>query len=256
MKIYACIKHVPDTAANIRILDGRKMDEAIKFIINPYDEYALEQALQVREQVGDSEVIALTVGREAAAATLRYALAAGADRAILVRTDALFSDGVRTSRLLKGAIERDGVPGLIFTGKQSVDVEGMQTPYRLAALFDFPVVVDVIAFAIAGDRVTVERESEGGGVEVIEMTAPCVVGAAKGLNQPRCPTLPEMMKAKKKEIRIIHASECPVDDLPPSIEVLELHPVPDRGRGRIIQDTPERMAVELLRLLREEARVL
>jgi electron transfer flavoprotein beta subunit len=256
MQIYVCIKHVPDTAANIRPLGGPSFDETVKFIINPYDEHALEQALLIREGKGGSEVIAVTVGKEAAAGTLRSALAMGADRGILVKTDAYFTDSLETGRLLKRAIELDGSPGLIFTGKQSVDTEGMQVPFRLAALLDLPVVVDVVAFSMAGGVVTVEREGEGGVREVIEMTAPCVVGAAKGLNRPRCPTLPEMMKAKKKDIKIIERADLPISLPHPAVEILELQAAPDRGRGTILKERPENMVRELLHLLREEAQVL
>jgi len=251
MRIYVCIKHVPDTAANIRPLGGPVFDETIKFIMNPYDEHALEEALKTREKTG-GEVVAITAGREASAATLRTALAMGADRGILVKTDAYFTDSLETAHLLRQAIERDGAPGLIFTGKQSVDSEGMQLPYRLAALLDVPVVADAVAFSIAGDLVTIEREGEGGGREAIEMSAPCVVGAARGLNRPRCPTLPDMMKAKKKGIRIIDRAELAVPDGLSKVEVLDLQPAADRGCGVILKGGPEAMAEELLMLLEEK----
>ena len=256
MQIYVCMKHVPDTAANIRPLGGNEFDESVKFIINPYDEYALEQALRIRENGSGAEVIAVTVGKEAAASTLRTALAMGADRAILVKTEAYFTDSVETGRLLYGAISRDGSPDLILTGRQSVDTEGMQIPYRLGVLFDMPVAVNVVAFSMAEGRVTVEREIEGDLREVIEMTAPCVVGAAKGLNRPRCPTLPDMMKAKKKEIRVISQADLGPPAPVPTVELLGLQAAPDRGRGRLLEGNPEKMVRDLLRLLREEAKVL
>ena len=186
MKIYVCLKHVPDTAANIRPLGGTEFDESVKFIMNPYDEYALEQALLIRESGSGAEVIAVTVGKEAAASTLRTALAMGADRAIHVRTETYFTDAVETARLLHRAISLDGSPDLILTGRQSIDTEGMQIPYRLGVLFDMPVAVNVVAFSMAEGLVTVEREIEGDVREVIEMTMPCIVGATKGLNRPRC----------------------------------------------------------------------
>jgi electron transfer flavoprotein beta subunit len=247
---------VPDTAANIRPLDGTAFDETVKFIMNPYDEYALEQALQIRDQEGASEVIAVTVGKESAAATLRSALAMGADRGILVRTDTYFTDSLETSRLLQKAIDMDGSPDLIFTGKQSVDTEGMQVPFRLAALFDLPVVVNVAAFSLADGVVTVEREMDGDVREVIDMSIPCIVGAAKGLNRPRCPTLLDMMKAKKKEVKVLNRSDFQIQKPLQTVELLELQPVPDRGRGRILKGSPENMADELLHLLRDKAKVL
>jgi electron transfer flavoprotein beta subunit len=256
MQIYACIKHVPDTAANIRPLGGMNFDETVKFIMNPYDEYALEQALQIRDKEGGSEVIAVTVGKEFAAATLRSALAMGADRGILVKTDRYFMDSLETSRLLQKAIDMDGSPDLIFTGKQSVDTEGMQIPFRLAALFDLPVAVNVVTFSMADGVVTVEREMEGDLREVLEMSIPCIVGAAKGLNRPRCPTLPDMMKAKKKELKVLNSADLRIPKPLQTVELLELQTVPDRGRGKILKGSPENMADELLRLLRDEAKVL
>jgi electron transfer flavoprotein beta subunit len=240
MQIYVCLKHVPDTAANIRPLGGTEFDESVKFIVNPYDEYALEQALLIRESGSGAEVIAVTVGKEAAASTLRMALAIGADRAIHVRTETYFTDAIETGRLLYRAISQDGSPGLILTGRQSIDTEGMQIPYRLGVFFDMPVAVNVVAFSMAEGLITVEREIEGDVREVIEMTMPCIVGA----------TLPDMMKAKKKEIRLISRADLgPAPDLP-AVELLELQPVPDRGRGRMLEGSPDEMARELLRNLR------
>jgi len=255
MQVYVCVKHVPDTAANIRLTGRVDFDESIKFIMNPYDEHALEQALQIKDNKGAGEVIAISVGKEAAVATLRFALAMGADRGILVKTADYFIDSRETAHLLKQAIEMDGSPGLILTGKQSVDTEGMQVPYHLAAILDLPVVVGVVAFSLAGQVVTVEREGEGDVREVIEMTMPCVVGAAKGLNRPRCPTLPDMMKARKKEIRVIRRDEFNIEFPIETTETLSLQAVPDRGRGVILENGPENMVRELLRWLKEEAKV-
>jgi electron transfer flavoprotein beta subunit len=256
MRIYVCVKHVPDTASNIRLTGGMNFDETVKFIMNPYDEHALEQALQIKDNKGDGEVIAISVGKEAAVATLRFALAMGADRGILVKTDRYFTDSREVAHLLKQAIELDGSPDLILTGKQSVDTEGMQVPYHLAALLEMPVVVGVVAFSLAGEVVTVEREGEGDIREVIEMPIPCVVGAARGLNRPRCPTLPDMMKARKKEIRVISRDEFDMHCTAGTPELLSLHAVPDRGRGVILVDSPEIMVRELLRRLKEEEKIL
>jgi len=250
MQIYVCIKHVPDTAANIRPLGGTEFDESVKFIVNPYDEYALEQALMIRESGSGAEVIAVTVGKEAAVSTLRTALAMGADRAIHVRTETYFTDAVETGRLLHRAISQDGSPDLILTGRQSIDTEGMQIPYRLGVFFDMPVAVNVVAFSMAEGLVTVEREIEGDVREVIEMTMPCIVGATKGLNRPRCATLPDMMKAKKKEIRVLTRADLGTAPDLPAVELLELQSVPDRGLGRMLEGSPDEMAQELLRNLR------
>lgn len=251
MQIYVCMKHLPDTAANIRPLGGVEFDESVKFIVNPYDEYALEQALQIRESGPGIEVVAVTVGKEAALSTIRTALAMGADRAILVRTDSYFTDAIETGRLLYRAISLDGSPDLILTGRQSADVEGMQIPYRLGALFDMPVTVNVVGFSMSGGLVTVEREIEGDVREVIEMPVPCIVGATKGLNRPRLATLPDMMKARKKEVRVIPQADFGPAPTSPAVELLELQAVPDRGRGRMLEGSPDDMVRELLCILRE-----
>jgi electron transfer flavoprotein beta subunit len=252
MQIYVCMKHVPDTAANIRPLGGVEFDESVKFIVNPYDEYALEQALLIRESGSGIEVVAVTVGKEAALSTLRTALATGADRAILVRTDRYFTDAIETARLLQRAISQDGSPDLILTGRQSADTEGMQIPYRLGALFDMPVAVNVAAFSMIEGLVTVEREIEGDVREVIEMPVPCIVGATKGLNRPRLATLPDMMKARKKEVRVIPQADLGPAPSVPAVELLELQAVPDRGRGRMLEGSPEEMVRDLLRMLGED----
>ncbi len=147
-------------------------------------------------------MIALSVGKKDAENTLRSALAMGADRAILIETDDR-PDSIVTSRALKAAIEQDGKPDLIFTGKESIDSEGFQTMYRFAAGLDMPVASSVVAFSLEKDRVVVECEMEAGATGVLEMPLPCVIGTGKGLNKPNYPTLPAIIKARKKEVKII-----------------------------------------------------
>jgi electron transfer flavoprotein beta subunit len=167
-----------------------------------------------------------------------------------VRTETYFTEALETAQLLHRAISLDGSPDLILTGRQSVDTEGMQVPYRLGVLFDMPVAVNVAAFSRTEGLVTVEREIEGDVREVIEMTLPCIVGATDGLNRPRCATLPDMVKAKKKEIRVMTRTDLGVKSNPPAVELLELQPVPDRGRGRMLEGSPDETTQELLRRLR------
>ncbi|MGD8334267.1 MAG: electron transfer flavoprotein subunit beta/FixA family protein, partial [Desulfobacterales bacterium] len=126
MKIYVCVKHVPDSAATITIREKNQIDESVTFLLNPYDEHAVEEAARLRAQMQDSEVVAVTLGKEGALGTLQSALAMGADRGILIKTDDR-PDSILTARALKAAIEQDGKPDIIFTGKESIDSEGMQT---------------------------------------------------------------------------------------------------------------------------------
>ena len=168
MKIYVCVKHVPDTAARITILGKSRIDERVTFIMNPYDENAIEEAARIKNETSDAEVIAVTLGSQAAEATLQSALAMGADRGILIKTED-HPDSMVTAAALKAAIESDGQPGLIFTGKESIDSEGFQTMYRLAAGFSIPAASNVVSFSLESDSAVVECEMEGGSREVIEM---------------------------------------------------------------------------------------
>ena len=256
MQIYVCVKHVPDTAAKITVADGSGFAETCKFIVNPYDEYAVEEAVQLRDQAGAGEVVVVTVGKEAALNTMRSALAIGADRGILVRTEAQFVDSRLTAGAIKAAIAQDTAPDLILCGKQSIDSEGMQTPFRLAQAMNLAVVTDVVDLTIGDGKAIAEREIGGGSREVVEMPLPCVVGATRGLNEPRYPKLPDIMKAKKKEVRQINLSDIGLDADSAQTEILNLEAVPERGDARILEGSPREAVEELVRILKEDVKVL
>jgi electron transfer flavoprotein beta subunit len=251
MQIYVCVKHVPDTAANIKITGEAQFDESVKFVVNPYDEYGVEQAIQLIKDNG-GEVIVVTVGKESAVNTMRSALAMGATRGILVKTETQFLDSALTSLALQRAIKEDGAPDLIFTGKQSVDSEGSQTHYRLAQAFDMPVATEVVALALKEDRAVVEREIGGGVKEVIEIQTPCVIGATKGLNEPRYPKLPDILKAKKKEVKLIDIADLGIDLAAGRTEIQELEPVPERSEAKMLDGNPGEIAAQLVAIIKEE----
>ncbi|MEE4263491.1 MAG: electron transfer flavoprotein subunit beta/FixA family protein [Desulfobacteraceae bacterium] len=256
MKIFVCVKHVPDTAAKITVIEDRSFAETCKFIVNPYDEYAVEEAVQLIQQAGGGEVIIVTVGKEAALNTMRAALALGADRGILVKTDAQFLDSGLTSQALQKAIEQDGAADLIFCGRQSIDTEGMQTPFRLAKALDMAVVSDVVGLSVSEGKAVAEREIGGGARQVVEMQLPCVIGATRGLNEPRYPKLPDIMKAKKKEIRQIDIGDLGLDLASPLTEIMNLEAVPERGQARMMQGSTREMVEELVKILKEEDKVI
>lgn len=256
MKIYVCVKHVPDTAAKITVVGGNAFAETCKFIINPYDEYSVEEAVQLKKKDGQGEVIVVTVGKEAAITTMRSALALGADRGILVKTDSQFLDSALTGTALKKAIEQDGAPDLIFCGKQSIDSEGMQTPFRLAKAFDMPVATDVVALSITQGVARIEREIGGGAREVVEMRLPGVIGATRGLNEPHYPKLPDIMQAKKKEVKQLDIAELGLDLASPQTELIHLEAVPERGQARMMEGSTREMVEQLVRILKEEKKVI
>ena len=255
MKIYVCVKHVPDTAARITILEDHRIDERITFIMNPYDENAIEEAVRLKNTLDDAEIIAVTLGSPAAEATLQSALAMGADRGILIETGEP-PDSLVTAAALKAAINNDGSPGLIFTGKESIDSEGFQTMFRLAAGLNIPAASNVISFKLAHHCAVVECELEGGAREIIEMTLPCVVGAAKSLNTPNYPTLPAIMKARKKEIKRVAIKSLGLAKMPGRVEIRELRPAAEKRQPKELSGSPHEVAGEIVRILREEARVL
>ncbi len=254
MKVYVCVKHVPDSAAKITITGTDTIDESVTFLMNPYDEHAIEEAARLKKQVGAAEVIAVSVGKPDAANTIQSALAMGADRGILVTTDSR-PDSLVTARALKAAIEQDGQPDIIFTGKESIDSEGFQTMHRLAALMDMPAASGVESFSFDGGRVLVECDLEAGAKEVIEMALPCVIGCGKGLNKPSYPTLPDIIKARKKEVQQIDLQSLNIETPAGRIEILDLKPAIEERRPREVKGTPEEIAGELVRILREEAKL-
>ncbi|MGD8493512.1 MAG: electron transfer flavoprotein subunit beta/FixA family protein [Desulfobacterales bacterium] len=255
MKIYVCVKHVPDSAATITIREKNQIDESVTFLLNPYDEHAVEEAARLKARTEGAEVVAVTVGKEAAGSTLQSALAMGVDRAILVKTDDR-PDSILTARALKAAIEQDGKPDIIFTGKESIDSEGMQTLFRLAAALDVPVATNVFAFSIDGNSAIVECELEAGVKQLLEMPLPCIIGAGKGLNKPQYPTFMDIRKAKKKEIKQIELGSLPIEKPTARMEILELRPAVEQRQPKELDGPPEESVQQLIQVLREEAKVI
>ena len=257
MQIYVCVKHVPDTAANIKVTEQTAFDDqTCKFVVNPYDEYAVEEAVQRVEKEGSGEVVIVTVGKEAALNSVRGALAMGAHRGILVKIDSQFLDSSLTARALKAAIEQDGTPDIIFTGKGAVDTEGYQTQYRLAEAMNLPVVNEVTDLNIENGIAVVERETGGGAKEILELTLPGVIGATKGLNEPRYPKFPDIMKAKKKEVNQTDLAQLGIDATAPETELLQLEAVPPRTAAKIMPGSTGEQVSELVRILKDEEKVL
>ncbi len=254
MKIFVCVKHVPDSAATIRIVEPNAIDEKITFLLNPYDENAVEAAVQLKGDRDDIDVIAVTVGKPAAIDTLKSALAMGADRGIHVITDH-WPDSIVTARVLQAAITNDGNPDLVLTGKAAIDSDGYQTQFRLAALLDIPVATNVGSIVLNDDSVTVTCGLEAGGEQVIRMKRPCVIGAAKTLNTPRYPTLPDIIKARKKEIREMPVEQLEIEPMDSRMEMVVLRTAVQERRKQILDGSADEAVAELIRRLKEDARI-
>lgn len=249
MKIVVCIKRVPDTEARIRIAgDGKSIDPAgVKFVISPYDEFALETALRLKDAAGDGEVIAISVGESSSTEQLRSALAMGADRAVLLKGEPTL-DGMATARALAAEVKEVG-PELVLLGMKAVDDDQQQVAPMLAELLDMPCVTVASKIEMDGGAAVAHREAEGG-VEVVEAATPAVISITKGEYEPRYPSLKGIMAAKKKPLEEKDAQ------LGESrIELRALTPPPERPAGRIVGEGVDAVP-ELVRALREEAKVL
>jgi electron transfer flavoprotein beta subunit len=249
MKIFVCVKHVPDTAARVSILGSAECDAGTKFVINPHDEYAIEQAVSIKREHGDTEVIVVTLGSADAEKTLRSSLALGADRAVLVETGVSFPGPRLTAAGLAAVMPTDPPPDIILTGSRSVDTEAMQTPYRLAAILGLPVITEITAFEMAGQGLRVERELGTGTIEEIQLSLPCVVGAARGLNVPRSPTLPALMQARKKPLEKIPLDSL-VEQRSEGFRIVGIEAATDERCAEMISGTTHEAAEILARVIK------
>jgi len=261
MNIVVCVKHVPDTEAAIKPLpDGSGVaTEGLNYVLNPYDEFAVEEAVKIKEAGGDTQVTVITVGPDGATKSLRTAIAMGADEAVHLN-DPVFleTDAQGTAVILAAAIQT--LPfDLILCGKQAVDDDCAQVGPALAELLGIPSVSVVTQLELEGDgkKATVHRELEGA-TEVLECTLPAVLTTQKGLNEPRYPALPMIMKAKRKEIRTLDASALGLspDAFAPRTETVEVSSPPPRQGGRILEGDVAEVVREAVRLLKEEAKLL
>lgn len=258
-----CVKQVPDTAATIKLDPSGKTisEENITYVMNPYDEYAVEEALRTKERFG-GEVILVTMGPERAEEVLRTGLAMGADRGIHIQDPQLAgTDYSGTARVLAATIRT--VPyDIIFCGKVAVDDNAGQIGPAVAELLGIPQVTAVAELEIAqdGKSALAHREVEGA-TEVLETPLPAVITAEKDLNQPRYPSLPGIMKAKTKEVKRMTLADLGLNPAEfgtaaSRFEVLNMFMPPKREGGRIIEGELPQAVKELVRLLHEEAKVI
>lgn len=249
MNILVCISRVPDTATRIKVgSDSKNIDtNGVKFILNPYDEYALEEAIQLKESKG-GEVSALVVGDDSATDILRTALAMGADKAIHIKANNLELDSIAVAKNI-ASVAKELNFDLILLGRQSIDYDSYQMVSLLGGILDLPSVSVVSNLEINDSNVKGEKDIEGG-KQVFETTLPCVISVQKGIKEPRYPKLPQIMKAKQKPIDTKEANF--TDN---KTEVISMH-IPEKDRiGKILSDS-ENDIQELVRLLHEDAKVI
>jgi electron transfer flavoprotein beta subunit len=249
MKILVPVKRVVDYNVKIRVkADSTGVDLAnVKMSMNPFDEIAVEEALKLREAGKATEVVVVSAGLTACQETLRTALAMGADRAILVETDAELQP-LAVAKLLKAVVVKEG-PQLVIAGKQAIDDDANQVGQMLAALLDWAQVTFVSKVAIDGGKLTATREIDGG-LETVEAALPAVLTADLRLNTPRYATLPNIMKAKKKPLDVLKPADLGVD-VAPRLKTLKVVEPPKRKGGVMVKDV-----AELVAKLKSEAKVI
>ena len=249
MKILVPIKRVVDYNVKVRPLsDNTNVDlNNVKMAVNPFCEIALEEAVRLKESGKASEVIAVSVGQTDSQEQLRTALALGADRATLVETDSLL-EPLAIAKVLQKIIE-DEKPDLIILGKQAIDGDNNQTGQMLGALLDYPQATNASEVSINDSSVTVTREIDGG-LQTLELTIPSIITTDLRLNEPRYASLPNIMKAKKKELNVIPASDLGLD-LDSRTELLSVELPPSREAGIMVETVDD-----LVDKLKNEAKVI
>lgn len=249
MSVLVAVKRVIDPYVKVRVRKDEQGVETqnVKLSINPFDEIAVEEGLRLREKGKISEVVVVSIGPDGAQETLRHALALGADRAILVRTDRILCSLHIAKILQKIALQIQ--PKLVLMGKQSIDTDRNQTPQMLAALLDWPQATNASALELLEAEVIVTREIDGG-LETLALSLPAVISTDLRLNEPRYASLPNIMKAKRKLLDVVELDLLGVT-LKPHVDVLSVKAPPVRRAG-VMVDSIE----ALLDKLKHEAKVL
>jgi electron transfer flavoprotein beta subunit len=258
MKIFVCLKQVPDTESKIKVVaDGSAIDPAgIKWVMNPYDEHAVEEAVKLRDSQPGSQVFVMSLGpKQRVAETLRTALAMGADEGILINAPENL-DSFSTAKALAAALQQEGGAKVIFTGKLAIDDNAASVSQMIAEFLKIPHATVVSKFSFSSENIVVERDIEGGAKEVIQMMTPAVVGANKGLNMPRYASLPGIMKAKKKVLKELEFSSLGISGSDQKTKYSQFSLPPDKPAVKLLQGDAATQAAELVKLLRDEAKVL
>ena len=259
MKIFVCIKQVPSTETKIQLHDdsSRINNAGVKWEINPYDEFAIEEALKLKESIGgDSRVTLISLGpKKRVLEAIRMGLAMGSDEGILIDAPEDL-DCHSTAKALAMAIDSEGGAAVIFTGKLSIDDNASSVSQMLAEHLNLPHTTVVSKFSESDGIFTLEREIEGGTREVVQLTGPSVIGANKGLNMPRYASLPGIMKAKKKPVKEINLIDFNLSDSDKKISFTNFQLPPEKPPVKMIEGDVAQQCVDLTRLLREEAKVL
>ncbi len=257
MNIFVCVKQVPDTETKIKLSgDSQSIDLAgVKWIVSPYDEFAIEEALRLKEKNAGSTVTAVAAGPARVVEALRTALAMGADNAIHVELPEGVDNNL-AAKALAGALKKEAKVDIIYTGKEAIDDGAAQTSQLIAEYFGVPYVTVVAGIEYSASSAKCRREIEGGAFESVEVQLPALIAAHKGLNEPRYASLPNIMKAKKKEVKALKMADVGASESDQKLKFKNFQLPPPKQAGKKIAGDPAAQAKELVRLLHEEAKVI
>lgn len=257
MNIYVLLKKTFDTEDKIVIEGNNILDDEVEFIINPYDEYAIEEAIRQRDKHG-GEVTVISIGDYDTEKQLRTALAMGADKAVLINTEDDLADGDQytTTQILEAYFKGKEVD-LILAGNVAIDEASGQVGPRLATKLEIPYITTIIELNIEGRKVNVAKDVEGD-IEKIESSLPLLVTCQQGLNEPRYPSLPGIMKAKRKPLEQLEIDDLDLDedDIKIKTKTVDVFLPPEKSAGKILEGDPKEQVTELVSLLKNEAKVL
>jgi len=256
MKILVCIKQVPDMESRFRLAESGVWYDTtdLAWRMNEYDEYAVEQAVRLKEEIGDVDVTLLSIGPDKVKETMKKGLAMGCDRGVHVADDEISRKEPFEIAAIIATFARDKQFDLVFTGMQSQDRGSAQVGILVAEMLDIPGISTVVDFAWKDGRIEVKRELEGGVRAKVAVDTPALVTCQLGLNKPRYPTLPNIMKAKKKELLSI-----PVQDLlavEPRQQTAKMYFPEKKGGGLVLEGEPAELADKLIQILKDKTTVL
>lgn len=256
MKILVCIKQVPDMESKFKIADsGTWYNTAdLAWRMNEYDEYAVEQAVQLKEQLGDTEITVLCIGSDRVKETMKKALAMGCDRGVHVGDDLSWTKDAIANGSIIAEYAKDQNFDYIFTGMQSQDRGSGQTGVLLAEMLGLPCVTTIVDFSMKDGEVTVKRELEGGTKAIVKVSGAAVFTCQLGLNSPRYPTLPNIMKAKKKELITIPAEQ--LHKIAPRQETVKMYFPEKKSGGLVLEGDSAELADKLIKILKDKTSVL
>ena len=260
MKIAVIVKQVPDTETRANLGATGLETAGVKFILNPYDEFAIEEAIKTRDKL-KGEVFVISLGPDRVVEALRTALAMGCDNGIQVQVsedDYKKCDSYVIAKALAEALKQKGAFDIIFAGKQAIDDDAFAVPQMIGEFLGLPraTVVTKLEISADGKSAKANRAIEGGAEEVIEISLPAIVAAHKGLNTPRYASLPGIMKAKQKKIDVLPIASLGTGPQESKVEYISFELPPERKAGQKFTGTPEELAQKLVHALRNEAKVI